>query len=297
MELKERLYYKMKMIRETEIAIENLFSEGKLRGTTHGSKGQEAVPVAIAEFIDARTDFICGGHRSHGHLLALSNDVKPLIAELMTKESGYVKGKGGSQHIRYYNFYCNGITGGMVPVATGMAFAQKKMNNRGIAVVFFGDGAMNEGYVMEAFNLASIYKLPVLFVLENNLFAMSTSVRDTTAVNFKERVLGFGIEYIYQEANDILKVYDLSKDLINRLRDGNGPLFVEFNTHRFSGHSKSDKREYISKELDAYWESNDPLQKLSRIIDNDSMQNINRKVREEIDRAVEEALKDPYPVS
>ena len=295
MDYNEKLYYKMALIRKTETSIEDLFSKGKLKGTTHGSKGQEAIPVAIAEFIDPEKDYICGGHRSHGHLLSLSGDVKALIAELMTKESGYVHGKGGSQHIRYKNFFCNGITGGMVPVAVGLAFAQKHRKKNNISVVFLGDGAMNEGYVMEAFNLAAVYQLPILFVLENNSYAMSTPICDTIRCSFEDRVNGFGIEYNYMEATNIHEIIKLSKQVIQKVRDQSFPQFIEFKTHRFSGHSKSDKRDYISKEIDEYWRENDPLKKIAKEIGEEKKTVIDNKINEEIEMAIKKASQDKHP--
>lgn len=296
MELKKKLYYKMKLIRETENEIERLFSKGMLRGTTHGSKGQEAVPAALLDYINPDIDYVCGGHRSHGHLLALSGDVRSLIAELMTKQTGYVQGKGGSQHMQYKNFFCNGITGGMVPVAIGLAFAQKKRLKKGISVVFFGDGAMNEGYVLEAFNLAAVYDLPILFVLENNSYAMSTSVTESTAGNFKDRIKGFGIFYHFLEATDVIAIHNLAKEVINEIRMEGKPQFIEFKTHRFSGHSKSDDRCYIPEELDSYWKQNDPLEKIGNDLDSECKKRIDEIVKKEIQKAVETASNDPYPV-
>ena len=296
MNLNENLYYKMQLIRETENEIERLFSKGILRGTTHGSKGQEAVPSALLMHVDPEVDYICGGHRSHGHLLALSEDVKSLIAELMTKETGYVQGKGGSQHVQFKNFFCNGITGGMAPVAVGLGFALKRNSEKAISVVFLGDGAMNEGYVMEAFNLASIFKLPVLFVLENNSFAMSTATEYSNNACFKDRVNGFGIEYSYLEAIDVLEINKLSETIIEKMRNDRIPHFIEFKTHRFSGHSKSDNRSYIPAELDNYWIENDPIKKIKSSLDEYKINKIDIKIKRQIEEAVKSALKDSYPI-
>lgn len=296
MKLKEKLYYRMQLIRETEIEIEKLFSKGVLRGTTHGSRGQEAVPSALLMHVDPEVDYICGGHRSHGHLLALSEDVKSLIAELMTKETGYVQGRGGSQHVQFKNFFCNGITGGMVPVAVGMGFALKRNSKEAISVVFFGDGAMNEGYVMEAFNLASIFKIPVLFVLENNSFAMSTATEYSNNVCFKDRVNGFGIDYTFLEAKNAMEIDKVSGAIIEKMRKDRIPHFIEFKTHRFSGHSKSDNRSYIPTELDNYWIENDPVKLILSSIDDQQIKKIDKKIKSEIEEAVKSALKDSYPV-
>jgi len=293
--LNEILYEKMLLIRKTEQAIDKLFSQGLLRGTVHGCIGQEAIAVGVLSHIEPSIDFITGSHRSHGHYLALSDDPCRLIAELMGKKNGAVEGRGGSQHIRYKNFYTNGITGGMVPVGVGLAFSQKINTENGIVVSFFGDGAMNEGYVMEAFNFASIMKLPILFVLENNGFAMSTSQSLTTAGSCEARVRSFDIEYNFAEANDVMSVYRMSEIVINRVRATRNPSFIEFKTHRFSGHSKSDKREYIDQELDRYWEKNDPLKKLAETMDKSRVSYIEKTVDQRITEAISTANKSPFP--
>lgn len=257
------IYEKLLLIRVTELKIENLFSLGLLRGTTHGCIGQEIVPVALSEHINIEYDFLTGGHRSHGYAITFSNSPKLLIGELMGKECGFEKGMGGSQHIHYKNFYTNGITGGMVPVCLGFAFSLKQSPNNFIAVAILGDGSMNEGYVMEAFNLAGVLSLPILFLLENNGYAMSTSNNYATSGKISERVKGFGLDYTYCKATDF---YNVRKDLgrvVNFVRENRKPAFIEIDTHRFSGHSKSDKREYMSLDREKYWKDNDPLLKIA----------------------------------
>ena len=293
--LQETLYEKMLLIRKSEQAIDKLFSQGVLRGTVHGCIGQEAIAAGVLSHVDPSFDFITGSHRSHGHYLSLSEDPKSLFCELMGKSNGAVKGRGGSQHIRYKNFFTNGITGGMVPVAVGLAYYQKINTNNGIAVSFFGDGAMNEGYVMEAFNLASIMKVPVLFVLENNGFAMSTSQSKTTAGSCEARVRSFDIEYTFIEANDVLNIYEISEEIISKIRVTRTPSFIEFKTHRFSGHSKSDKREYIDQELDIYWKMNDPLKKAKESIDLSKAAYIEAVIDRRIDDAISVAVESPFP--
>jgi len=295
--LQESLYEKMLLIRKTEQAIDKLFSQGKLRGTVHGCIGQEAIATGVLSHINPSIDYITGNHRSHGHYLALSDDATSLIGELMGKKNGAVEGRGGSQHIRYKNFYTNGITGGMVPVAVGLAYSQKINTKSGIVVSFFGDGAMNEGYVMEAFNLAYIMKLPVLFVLENNGFAMSTSQSKTTAGSCEARVRSFDIEYNFIEANDVMNIYRISEEIINRIRETRKPSFIEFKTHRFSGHSKSDKREYIDQELDRYWKMNDPLKKAKETMDQSRAAYIEAVIDRRINDAILAAIESPFPDS
>lgn len=286
------LYYKMLLIRQTEEKVEELFSKGLLRGTTHGSRGQEAIAVGLLKHIDCASDYITGGHRSHGHYLALNPDPYPFFAELMGKSTGLVQGRGGSQHLFYKNFYTNGITGGMVPVACGLAFKLKHFTNDRICVSFFGDGAMNEGYVMESFNLAAVFDLPILFVLENNKYAMSTSFDFANKGSIRKRVEGFGLQYRYQQALDVEEVYNLSSEMIKEIRVSRHPIFVEFETHRFSGHSKSDNREYIPLETDNFWQANDPLKLIESRISPEIVEQVKQEVNKVINQAVQRANSD-----
>lgn len=255
----QRIYRKMFLIRRTEELIEQFFTKGLLRGTTHGCIGQESIPSAILDHVSLDTDYVTGNHRSHGDYLALTEDPYGLLAELMGLPDGVVRGKGGSQHIRYKNFYTNGITGGMVPDAVGLAFSQLKLTTNGIVVALFGDGAMNEGYVLEALNLAVVFSVPLLFVLENNHYAMSTPTELVTRRPLRERAEAMGIETHYFEAIDAGELWELSGNLIERMRKDRAPRFIEIRTFRFSGHSKSDKREYIPAKEDKYWHEHDPL--------------------------------------
>ena len=293
---KQEMYFRMLLIRKTEEKIEDLFSKGLLRGTTHGAKGQEAVAVGLLSHIDCNFDYVTGSHRSHGHYLALNPDPYPLFAELMGKETGLVNGRGGSQHIIYKNFITNGITGGMVPIATGLAFSQKVKTNDGICVSLFGDGAMNEGYVMEALNLAAVYELPIIFALENNSYAMSTPFSYSCRGKIEDRIHGFGLDYHQIEAIDVEIVSNQCKDLIGFVRTNRKPKFIEFKTHRFSGHSKSDKREYVDLHLDEYWHKNDPLLRLENRLEEKMVKEIKQKVENMITNSVEKAMQDAYPV-
>ncbi len=262
LEEKIKFYEDLYLIRKTEEEIEYLFSQGLLRGTSHGSIGQEAIAVGILNNINIKIDYVTGNHRSHGHYLAIFKDPLSLILELVGRKGGILDGRGGSQHLKRENFITNGITGGMVPIAVGLANAIKINNSEGIVVSFFGDGAMNEGYVMEAFNMAAIWNTPNLFVLENNGYAMSTFYKDVNKVSFEERIRGFGINYAYLEVTDVFEVFEVSKKIIENIRKNKSPHFIEFRTHRFCGHSKSDKREYMPQEFDKYWKERDPVLKL-----------------------------------
>ena len=257
MENKEILK-KMLLIRRMEQKIESLFSQGLLRGTTHCCIGEEAVPVALSELIDIEKDYLCSGHRAHGLSMMMTGKPETLLGEIMGKPFGMAKGLGGSQHVYYKNYFTNGITGGMTPVTAGIAFALKHEKTDAIAIVVFGDGAMNEGYVLESFNLAKEMELPMLMILENNGYAMSTPIETVNPYSvFEERVKGFGLPYQRVEASEFNQLFTILKDAITKVRVERAPQFVEVMTHRFCGHSKSDKRAYIPKERDDYWHEHD----------------------------------------
>ena len=249
---------KMLLIRRMEQKIESLFSQGLLRGTTHCCIGEEAVPVALSELIDIEKDYLCSGHRAHGLSMMMTGKPETLLGEIMGKPYGMARGLGGSQHVYYKNYFTNGITGGMTPVTAGIAFALKHEDTDAIATVVFGDGAMNEGYVLETFNMAQSMGLPMLFILENNGYAMSTPIETVNPYTvFEERVKGFALPYRRVEASDFGHFFDVLKDAVEKVRAERTPQFVEVMTHRFCGHSKSDKRAYIPQERDDYWHEHD----------------------------------------
>ena len=282
---KKEVLYRMMLIREMEHKIESLFSQGMLRGTTHCCIGQEAVPVALSYLIDINRDYLCGGHRAHGLSMMMTMKPETLLGEIMGKTFGMAKGLGGSQHVYYKNYFTNGITGGMATIATGIAFTLKQEKTDAISVVDFGDGAMNEGYVMEAFNLASEMKLPVLYILENNGYAMSTPVETANPFNvFEDRVKGFALPYSRVEASDFDNLYNVLETAVQAVRETREPQFVEVLTHRFCGHSKSDKRAYIPKERDDYWYEHDCIKNVSQQLTETEVKEIAERVSAEIER-------------
>lgn len=282
---KKEVLYRMLLIRGMEQKIESLFSQGLLRGTTHCCIGQEAVPVAMSYLIDIDRDYLCSGHRAHGFSMMMTMKPETLLGEIMGKPYGMAKGLGGSQHVYYKNYFTNGITGGMATVATGIAFALKQENTDAISVVDFGDGAMNEGYVLEAFNLAAEMKLPVLYILENNGYAMSTPVETANPfVAFEDRVKGFALPYTRVEASDFDKLYDVLEGAVRAVRETREPQFVEVLTHRFCGHSKSDKRAYIPAERDEYWHGHDCIKSVAGQLPEADVKEIREKVAAEIER-------------
>lgn len=275
---KKEMLYKMLLIRKMEQKIESLFSQGLLRGTTHCCIGEEGVPVILSDLIDINKDYLCSGHRAHGLSIMMTGKPEMLLGEIMGKQYGMAKGLGGSQHVYYKNYFTNGITGGMTPVTAGIGFALKHESTDAIAVVVFGDGAMNEGYVLEAFNLIKEMDLPVLCILENNGYAMSTPVESVNPYNtFELRVQGFGLPYTQVSATDFDKMYDTIRNAIQQVRTNRSPQFIEVLNHRFCGHSKSDKRLYIPKERDEYWTEHDTVLSVSKDMTQEEIDKISKK--------------------
>ena len=270
---------KMLLIRRMEQKIESLFSQGLLRGTTHCCIGEEAVPVALSELIDIEKDYLCSGHRAHGLSMMMTGKPETLLGEIMGKPFGMAKGLGGSQHVYYKNYFTNGITGGMTPVTAGIAFALKHELTDAIATVVFGDGAMNEGYVLESFNLAKEMELPMLMILENNGYAMSTPIETVNPYTiFEERVKGFGLSYQRVEASDFDQLFAVLKDAVTKVRTERTPQFVEVMTHRFCGHSKSDP-----KERDDYWHEHDCIKMVASKLSEAEVAEIEQSVAQQVE--------------
>jgi 2-oxoisovalerate dehydrogenase E1 component len=242
------LYKLMLTIRRFEERALEEFSTGKLFGTTHAYIGQEADAAAVFSALDPG-DVVFSNHRCHGHFLAYGGDPYRLAAELMGKATGLVGGRGGSQHIHWRNFYSNGIQGGIVPVAAGMALAEKKRHTGQIAVVFIGDGTLGEGALYESLNIASLWQLPVLCVLENNRYAQTTPVELGVAGSMAARFKAFGIQTWEAASSDVLTLQPVAREAVDHARSGL-PAALILHTHRFSAHSKGDDlrpREQIAK--------------------------------------------------
>lgn len=227
------------LIRRVEETLLKLFSQGKLNGTVHTCVGQEFTGVCISEYL-LEDDFVVSNHRGHGHYLARTGDVNGLLAEVMGKKTGTAGGVGGSQHLCNINYISNGIQGGMTPIAAGIALSFRLQKKKNIAVAYIGDGTLGEGVLYEAMNLASIWSCPVLFVLENNGYAQSTSFKQNFAGNVGERVNGFGINYFQAGTNDIDGLLNASKEAVNYVRNETRPALIEIKTCRLNSHSKGD---------------------------------------------------------
>lgn len=281
----EKVYTNCFRIRAFEKRVEKEFTEGKMRGTTHGCVGQEIIPVFAMEFVDRDNDYITGTHRCHGQVLAYTEDAYRLACEMMGRKDGFVCGRGGSQHIKVDNYITNGITGGMVSIGTGIAMAIKKEQKKGIVVSFLGDGGFNEGYVQESFNLASANSVPILYICENNKYAMSTQTNEYSAGSFEERIKALGIRYEALDTAEPDVMYDVMKNAFVYVNEKKKPCFLDVHTARLCGHSKSDSMEYKRKEEIEYEKTHDPLIWLEKKLGTEKVEDIRKDINNEIDKA------------
>lgn len=244
------------LIRKVEEKLLDLYAEGKLNGTVHTCIGQEFTGVAVSKYL-LKQDCVVSNHRGHGHYISRTGDLKGLFAEVMGKTSGCSQGIGGSQHFYHENYFSNGIQGGMTPVASGLALGNKLTDNQAITVAFIGDGTLGEGILYETLNLASLWELPVLFVLENNGIAQSTSIQQNMAGSVAKRARAFDIHYDKAEAKDIDELFRKTDEIVSYVRRGSKPAFLEIKTNRLYSHSKSDDNR--SEELIEKLKSEDVL--------------------------------------
>lgn len=237
--ISENFYKQALLIRRTEDTFIDLFGKGKMNGTVHTCNGQEFSAVAFCNFLE-KQDTIFSNHRCHGHYIARTNDVEGLIAELMGKESGVCGGIGSSQHLCNDNFYSNGIQGGNVPVAAGLAMSSKLKGNNAVSVVFIGDGTLGEGAVYESFNIAALYKLPLLIICENNGYAQSTAQKNNLAGSITARAQAFGIKTYHSNTWDLEGLFSNAEESVNYVRENCLPVFHLVDTYRLNPHSKGD---------------------------------------------------------
>ena len=260
---------KMYLIRKFEEGAEESYTRGLIHGTMHLSIGQEASAVGACMAL-GDADKITSTHRGHGHCVAKGADVSRMFAEFFGKETGYCRGRGGSMHIADVekgNLGANGIVGGGLPIAVGAALAARRLGTGAVTVCFFGDGANNEGAFHEALNMAAVWKLPVVFVCENNKYGMSTSTERSTAVKqIATRAAAYAMPGVTVDGNDFSAVSEAMDAAIARARAGDGPSLVESMTYRWRGHSKSDRNRYRSKEEIAEWMSRDPIVRMSDML-------------------------------
>src|SRR6266436_5336523 len=305
-ELAVRLYRRMLAIRLFEERVNDLYTRALMPGLAHLYIGEEAVAVGICEALRA-DDYITSTHRGHGHCLAKGASPDRMFAELLGKEAGYCKGKGGSMHIAdpaTGNMGANAIVAGSVGIATGAAFAAKRLGNGRVAVCFFWEGALGQGSLYEVMNLAQLFKLPVIYVCENNLYTEYTHFSETTAGDILTRATAFGLFAAEVDGQDVRAVNAVASQLIERARQGDGPAFLLANTYRYTGHHVGDiNREYYrSKQEEQRWKAErDPVRNLvdwmleQKISDTSQLAQIESELTAEMDKAVEFAVAAPYP--
>jgi acetoin:2,6-dichlorophenolindophenol oxidoreductase subunit alpha len=298
------MYGRMHLIRYFEDRVFELFSKGLVAGTTHLCQGQEAVSVGINSCLD-QTDWITCTYRGHGHCLAKGMDPRMIMAEILGKETGCCKGKGGSMHITDFSKGILGsfaIVGAGIPVAAGAALSSWYRGEKRVAVSFFGDGAANIGAFHEGINMAAVMKLPVIFVCENNMYGEYTHISKSTAVpNIADRACSYNIPGIIVDGNDVLKVYAVAKTAIQRAREGAGPSLVECKTYRHKGHSRTDPAKYRPDSEVKEWLARDPLMIFrddlvsNGVISDAEDESIKSEQRRLVDEAYQFAEESPYP--
>ena len=290
----KKFYGQMLLIRLFERKIEELFTKGLLFGTTHACIGQEAVAVGVTSALK-KSDLITSNHRGHGHFIAFTGDVEGLMSEIMGKATGVCAGRSGSQHLCSSNFFSNGITGGMTPVATGMALAEKLNKKKNLVAAFFGDGALGEGVIYESMNIASLWKLPILYVLENNQYAMSTHISSGIAGSMAARGKAFGIETDELSTNDVEIIASRTAKVVAKIRKTSRPHLLIINTYRLCGHSKSDDLNYRARKEENAWQKKDPIKLLGKKLDRNTKEKILTDCTGRIDAALKAAQDAPFP--
>jgi TPP-dependent pyruvate/acetoin dehydrogenase alpha subunit len=305
-ELWLRMYQQMLRIRLFEEQVNQLYTRALMPGLAHLYIGEEAVAVGVCEALRP-DDYITSTHRGHGHCLAKGATLDRMFAELLGKEAGYCKGKGGSMHIAdpaTGNLGANAIVAGSAGIATGAAFSAKRLGTGRVCVCFFGDGALGQGVLYEVMNMASLWKLPVIYVCENNLYNEYTHYSETTAGDIQSRGPAFGVEAHKVDGQDVRAVYAVTQKLVDRARKGEGPSILFCDTYRFHGHHVGDiAREYYrSKQEEQTWKTErDPVTLMAKwlttqgVADQPALDKIEKDIQTEVDNAVKFAIDAPYP--
>lgn len=289
------MYRKMCEIRDFELEVDRLFKADLIWGTCHLSVGQEASAVGAIAALDEK-DMITSTHRGHGHCIAKGGKLPQMFAELLGKETGYCRGRGGSMHIadlELGNLGANGIVGGGIPIATGAALASKLKKDGKVTLCFFGDGATNQGVFHEAVNLAAVKKLPVIYLCENNQYGMSVPFKKASAVkDAAGRAAAYDIPGIIVDGNDIEAVYQVVKEAVKRARQGDGPSLIEAKTYRWLGHSKSDPRVLRTRQEEEEWKQKCPIKRYRQKLINEGTATEEEitKIQEAVEKAIQEAL-------
>jgi pyruvate dehydrogenase E1 component alpha subunit len=300
-----RFYREMLLIRRFEEKAGQLYGLGLIGGFCHLYIGQEAVAVGLQLALKPGLDSVITGYRDHGHMLAYGIDPKVIMAELTGRAAGISRGKGGSMHMfsvehRFYGGH--GIVGAQVPLGAGLAFAHKYQEDGGLCLAYFGDGAANQGQVYEAFNMAALWDLPIIFVVENNRYAMGTRVdRSSAETQFHRRGEAFTIPGLAADGMDVLEVRGAAEAAIAYVRAGNGPVILEMKTYRYRGHSMSDPAKYRSRdEVQEVREKSDPIEGLKKDLDaagvsDDELKAIDKEIRAIVSESADFAETSPEP--
>ena len=305
-EFLQDLYRTMVRIRLFEEKVNDLFLGGEIPGFVHLYIGEEAIATGLCANLK-QDDYLTSTHRGHGHCIAKGAEIKPMMAEIFGKSTGYCKGKGGSMHIADFSvgmLGANGVVGGGINLAVGAGLAAKMKKSGQVAVTFFGDGGANRGTVHEGMNMAAIWKLPVIFVCEYNQYASTTPASYGTSVpDVSIRAQGYGMPSAIVDGNDVFATYEASKKALEYVRSGQGPFMLEFKTYRVKGHFVGDPEMYRTKEeVQEHFENNDPLKNFAKTVlakkwlKQADMDAIRAEIEQEVAKAVDDARKDPNPV-
>lgn len=300
-----KAFYQMLLIRRFEEKAGQLYGMGLIGGFCHLYIGQEAVVVGLQSAMKPQ-DTVITSYRDHGHMLACDMEARGVMAELTGRATGYSKGKGGSMHMfsREKNFFGgHGIVGAQISLGTGMAFAHKYNEDNGVCMAYMGDGAANQGQVYESFNMAALWKLPIVYVIENNEYAMGTSVGRSAALpDFSQRGVAYGIPGLTVDGMDLFKVREAGEWALNHARENQGPVLLHVKTYRYRGHSMSDPAKYRTKEeVEGVRQNNDPIENLKahmqkhNLLSDDELKIIEKNVKDIVNDSAEFAQTSPEP--
>lgn len=304
-DLLTNLYATMYRIREFEEQVFELYKVGLMPGLAHLYIGEEAVATGACAALE-EDDFIASTHRGHGHLIARGADTNKMMAEILGKKDGYCKGKAGSMHIVTLEkgiLGANGVVGGGIPIATGAAYTAKLKDTKQVTVCFLGDSASNEGSFHESLNMAAAWDLPIVYVVENNLYGISVALKRVTKIqDIAERAKAYGMKGESIDGNDVLKVYETVKEAVEYARQGNGPTLIECKTYRFKGHHVGDPGlEYRTREEEKEWREKCPIKRFKEYLNKEkkisekAIGEIEESIVQEIKEAVQFAKDSPYP--
>ena len=298
------MYTTMTKIRMFEGRVAEYFADGKIPGFVHLYVGEEAVAAGVCATL-RDTDYITSTHRGHGHLISKGGDIKLMMAELFGKKTGYCKGKGGSMHIADVELGilgANGIVGGGPPLAAGAALAVQYQGKDDVAVCFFGDGAANQGTTHEAMNLATCWKLPVVFVNENNMYGISScTINSMCVADIADRASAYDMPGVVVDGNDVMAVYEVASEAVKRAREDKGPSLIECKTYRHRGHFEGDPCVYRNKEELQEWKGKDPIPRFEKrllemeVLTQEKIEEIKGSVEKELAEATSFAEESPFP--